>query len=82
MRKDARLVSNNSDNKGKDSTTTCGNSVSVVTYALGEFDETIPTILAVKKPTNNHVAAIIRVLYGPFALPFMWPRPPQEVQLA
>lgn len=82
MRKDARLVANNSDDKGIGSTTSCGNSVSEVTYGLGEVNEAIPTILAVKKPTDNYVAVIIRVRYGPFALPFMWPRPPQEVQLA
>ena len=55
--------------------------LSGVTYGLCGFNETIPTILNVMKPSNNHVAVIIRVLYGPFALPFMWPRPPQEVQL-
>lgn len=48
---------------------------------LMRINETIPTILTVLKSSNNHVAAIIRVLYDPFALPFMWPRPPQEIQL-
>lgn len=53
-----------------------------VTYGLGELDESLPTILAVTKPTNNHVVVISGVLYGPFALPFVWSRPPKEIQLA
>lgn len=84
VRKEARLVANNifSDNKGRGSTTTSENSMSGVTYGLGELDESLPTILAVTKPTNNHVVVISGVLYGPFALPFVWSRPPKEIQLA